>query len=261
MKTSSTLYRTCVLIGLEFAQRGKNYMWVSCLLIIGVLAMTLPTLYYDTYNHQCQLLQYAAIPMVLIFGSSFYSSTALSDYTAGNKGIFALMMPASMAEKMAAALLVNLIFLILFAALFWIMHFETMLFANTRIPTAHTKYSPVTRDVAMYLTYCYFLFNSVVFAGSIYFTKSSFVKTLACAILGAFALSSANTSFAKYLASYPMMMGAIPFGGWNVVQDSSLKVYKIHFPEMAYAWLYILPALMVFGFWFVAYKRLQEKQL
>lgn len=261
MKTSSTLYRTRILIGLEFAQRGKNYMWVSCLLIIGMLAMTLPTLYYNTYNHQCQLLQYAAIPMVLIFGSSFYSSTALSDYTAGNKGIFSLMTPASMAEKMAAALLVNLIFLILFAALFWIMHFKTMLFANTRIPAAHTRYSPVTREVAVYATYCYFLFNSVVFTGSIYFSKSTFIKTLICAVLGALALSLINTSFAKYLASYPLMLGAFPFGGWNVVQDSSLKVYRIHFPEMVYAWLYIVPALMVFGLWFVAFKRLQEKQL
>jgi len=87
------------------------------------------------------------------------------------------------------------------------------------------------------------------------------VKTLASALLGALALSSANTSFAKYLASYPMMLGGFPFGGWNVVEDSCLKVYRIHFPDTAYAWLYILPALMVFGLWLVAYKRLQEKQL
>nr|WP_295924109.1 hypothetical protein [uncultured Dyadobacter sp.] len=261
MKTSSTFYRIRILFGLYFAQNGKNYMWVSCLLIIGVLAMTLPTLYFDTYNHQCQLLQYAAIPLVLIFGSSFYTSTALSDYAAGNKGMFALMTPASISEKTLAALLVNLVFLISFLTFFWIMHFYTMLFANARIPVAHAKYSPVTREVAIYLTYCYFLFNSMVFAGSIYFTKSSFVKTLVCAILGVFALSWANTSFAKYLASYPMMLGAVPFGGWNVVQDSSLKVYKIQFPDMAYAWLYSLPALMVLGLWLVAYKRLQEKQL
>jgi hypothetical protein len=207
------------------------------------------------------LLQYAAIPLVLILGSSFYTSTALTDFTAGKKGIFALMKPASMAEKTLAALLVNLIFLVPFLALFWIMHFETMIFANTNIPAAHTKYIPVTREVAIYATYCYFLFNSVVFTGSIYFSKSSFVKTLACALLGALALSSVNTSFAKYLASYPMMLGAFPFGGWNVVEDNSLKVYRIHFPDTAYAWLYILPALMVFGLWIVAYKRLQEKQL
>jgi len=261
MKTSFTIYRINVLIGLEFAQKGRNYMWVSCLLILGMFAMTLPTLYFNTYNHQCQLLQYAAIPLVLILGSSFYTSTALTDFTAGNKGIFALMTPASMAEKTLAALLVNLIFLVPFLALFWIMHFETMIFANTNIPAAHTKYSPVTREVAIYATYCYFLFNSVVFTGSIYFSKSSFVKTLACALLGALALSSVNTSFAKYLASYPMMLGAFPFGGWNVVEDSSLKVYRIHFPDMAYAWLYIFPALMVFGLWILAYKRLQEKQL
>lgn len=236
-------------------------MWFSCLLIIGLLAMTLPTLYFDSYSHQCQLLQYAAIPMVLIFGSSFYSSSALTDYAAGNTGIFALMTPASMAEKTLAALLVNLIFLVSFLVLFWIMHFETMRFANTRIPASLTKYSPVTREVAIYLTYCYFLFNGVIFTGSIYFTKSPYVKTLICAIIGALTLSSVNTSFAKYLASYPLMLGAIPFAGWNVVRDSSLKVYRVHFPDIAYAWLYTLPALMVFGLWLVAYKRLQEKQL
>jgi len=152
MKTSSTLNRVGILIGLDFAQKGRNYLWVSCLLILGVLVMTLPTLYFDTYNHQCQLLQYAAIPLVLIFGSSFYISTALTDFTAGNRGIFVLMTPASMAEKTLAALLVNLIFLIPFLALFWTMHFETMLFANTRISAAHTKYSPVKREVAIYAT-------------------------------------------------------------------------------------------------------------
>ncbi|MCE6991424.1 hypothetical protein [Dyadobacter sp. CY323] len=261
MRKSSSHYRISVLIRLEFDQKGRNYLWVSCLLTVGLLVMTLPTLYFDTYNHSCELLQYAAIPLVLIFGSSFYTSTALTDYAAGNKGIFALMTPASTAEKMLAALLVNLMFLIPFLVLFWLLHFGTIHFANARFPATHTKYSPVTREVAIYVTYCYFLFNSVIYAGSIYFTKNSYVKTLASALLGALALSSVNTSFAKYLASYPMMLGAFPFGGWNVVRDSSLKVYRVHFPDMAYSWLYVLPALMVLGLWLVAYKRLQEKQL
>lgn len=261
MRTSSSRFRIRTLMGLDFAQKGKNYLWVSCLLVIGLLAMTLPTLYLDSYNNQCQLLQYAAIPMVLIFGSSFYTSTALTDYSADGKGIFAMMTPASTAEKTIATLLVNLIFLVSFILLFWATHFITMGVANIKIPPTHTRYSPVTREVAIYVTYGYFLFNSMIFTGSIYFTKTSYVKTLSCTIVGAIAISIANTSFAKYLASYPMMLGALPFSGWNVVQDGSLKVYRVHFPDFAYVWLYTLPTLMVIGLWLVAYKRLQEKQL
>lgn len=261
MRTSSSRYRIRTLVSLEFAQKGKNYLWVSCLLIIGLLVMTLPTLYVDSYNHQCQLLQYAAIPMVLIFGSSFYTSTALTDFSADKKGIFVMMTPASTGEKLIATLFVNLIFLITFIVLFWATHFTTMGIANIKIPASDTRYTPVTREVVIYVTYCYFLFNSIIFTGSIYFTKTSYVKTLSCTILGAITVSLANTSFAKYLASYPMMLGALPFSGWNVVQDGSLKVYRIQFPEIAYVWLYTLPAMMVIGFWFVAYKRLQEKQL
>jgi hypothetical protein len=261
MKKSTSFYRISVLIGLDFAQKGKTYGWITCLLLVAMLLMLVPILFYNTYIHQYQLTHYAAIPLVLVLGSSLYTSTALRDYANGKKGIFSLMAPASTQEKLFASLIVNLIFLIPFLFLFWTLHFQTISLANEQIPEDHTKYSAVAREVTIYFTYCYFLFNSVIFAGSIYFSKTAYFKTLICAIIGALVISYANTAFAKFLASYPMMMGAVPFGGWSLVRDSSLKVYQVNNSQSDYLWLYTLPALMVIGFWLVAYKRLQEKQL
>lgn len=261
MKKSPGLNRISVLIGIDFAQKGKTYGWITCLLILSLSLMLVPIVFYETYIHLYQLSHYAAIPLVLVLGSSLYTGTALRDYANGKKGIFSLMAPASTREKLVASLVVNLIFLIPFLLLFWLLHFQTISLANERIPVGHMKYSAINQETAIYITYCYFLFNSILFTGSIYFSQKAYIKTLLCAIIGAQAISFANTSFAKFLASYPLMMGAIPFGGWSLVRDTSLKVHKVNSPEYAYYLLYTLPALMVVGFWFIAYKRLQEKQL
>jgi hypothetical protein len=223
--------------------------------------MLLPPLFFENYNHLSQMAQYAAIPLVLLFGSSFYTSAALTDFAGGQKGIFALMIPASMAEKTLCSLVVNLMFLVPFLVFFWQLHYKIIFIANEGIPDGATKYIAVTRGVAIYISYCYLLFHSAVFAGSIYFYKSAYVKTLACTITGSLLLSILNTSFAKYLAGYPLMMGAIPFAGWSVVRDSSLKVYRVSSANLIYPWQYLFPALLVSGLYIVAYQRLKEKQI
>lgn len=261
MAKSFSLYRIRILMSLNLSQNWKNYAWLASVLFMSVLIMLLPPLFYDNYHHLSQLAQYAAIPVVLLLGSSFYSSVALKDFDGGNKCVSALMAPASMPEKIVSSLLVNFLFLIPFLIFFWQIHYATLFIANERIPAGATKYTPVSREVAVYVSYCYFLFHSVVFAGSIYFTKSSYVKTIAFSIAGALFISILNTSFAKFLAGYPLMLGAFPLGGWSVVRDSSLKVYRVSSADLIYPWQYILPVLMTAGLYAVAYLRLKEKQI
>jgi hypothetical protein len=256
-----SFHRIRILIGLDFSQKWKQYLWVSLLLIGCVLLTQLPPLFYETYNNICQLIQYVAIPLVLLFGSSFYTSTALSDYTGGQKGIFALMIPASTAEKTLCSLLVNLVFMIPFLLFFWLIHYQTTLLANERIPVGANRYSAVSREVAIYASYCYFLIHSAVFVGSIYFAKLAYVKTLTYLLVGVLAISILNTAYAKFLAGYPLMLGAIPFAGWSVVRDSSLTVYHVSAADLTYPWHYIIPFIMVLWFFVVGYQRLQEKQI
>ncbi|SOD92270.1 hypothetical protein [Spirosoma fluviale] len=261
MNQSFSFKRISILIGLDFSQKWKQYVWVGSLLIGCVLLTQLPPLFYEAYNNIWQLIQYAAIPLVLLFGSSFYTSTALSDYTGGQKGIFALMIPASTGEKTLCSLLVNLVFVIPFLLSFWLLHYQTTLMANERISVGVNRYSAVSREVAIYASYCYFLIHSAVFVGSIYFAKLAYVKTLTYLLVGALAISILNTAYAKFLADYPLMLGAIPFAGWSVVRDSSLTVYRVSAADLTYPWPYILPLVVVLGFFVVSYKRLQEKQI
>lgn len=261
MKQSIDFQRIIILIGLDFSQKWKQYLWIGSLLIGCVLLTQLPPLFYEAYNHIWQLIQYAAIPMVFLFGSSFYTSTALSDYTGGQKGIFALMIPASAAEKALCSLLVNLVFVIPFLLFFWLVHYQTTLMANERIPVGANRYSAVSREVAIYASYCYFLIHSTVFVGSIYFAKLAYVKTLTCLLVSALVISILNTGYAKFLADYPLMLGAIPFAGWSVVRDSSLTVYRVSAADLTYPWHYIIPLIVVLWFFVVGYQRLREKQI
>jgi hypothetical protein len=261
MKLSLNFRRIRILIGLDFSQNWKQYLWVGSLLIGGVLLTQLPPLFYKAYNHLGQLIQYAAIPLVLLLGSSFYSSTALSNYTDGQKGIFVLMIPASIAEKTLGSLVVNLIFVVPFLLFFWLLHYQTTLLVNERIPAGATRYSAVTGEVALYVSYCYFLIHGAVFVGSIYFAKLAYVKTLSCLLVGALAISILNTAYAKFLAGYPLMLGAFPLAGWSVVPDRRLTVYRVSAADLTYPWQYVLPLIVVLGFFVVGYQRLQEKQI
>ncbi|TLV01431.1 hypothetical protein [Dyadobacter luticola] len=260
MEKSFSFQRIGILIQLDFFQKWKSYAWMGSLLIGCTLLLLLPPLFFNEYNHLSQLVQYGAIP-ILFFGSTCYTSIALSDYVDGTKGIFALMTPASTAEKIICSLVVNFAFLIAFLVFFWQMHYRIIDIANVKIPTGATFYTAVSEDVMIYISYCYFLFHSVVFAGSIYFSKLSYVKTLSFSIAGAILLSVLNTAFAKFLAGYPLMLGAIPFAGWSVVRDNSLKVYRVSAGDLIFPLQYLLPILLISGLYLVANLRLKEKQI
>lgn len=230
-------------------------------LVALLLVMMLPVCFSDTYSRPFQLLQFAAVPIVLLLGSSLYTSYAMTRYAAGSKGMLALMSPASSLEKLLCSLIANLTFLISFLLFFLVLHHQTITFGNKIIPVNGMRYTFITRDVMVYVSYCYFLLNSAVFLGSVYFTTSTYVKTFACLLCIALMLTAFNSRFAKYLASYPMMMGTVPFDGWNIVRDAGLRVYRIPFPDSASILLYLTPALTTVAIWIAAYERLREKQI
>ena len=261
MNNSSSLRRILYLIRIELTDNGQNLLLMYGVLMALLLIMLLPVCFFDTYNHLSQLAQYGAVPVVFIFGSSLYTGNALSRYSVGAKGMQAFMVPASVSEKLFCSLLINLMFLVPFAIIFWQVHYAAITFANTKIAATEKQFSYMSGPVMIYACYCFFLMHSAIFLGSVYFTRFAYVKTLACMMIFLLLITTMNSAFANYLASYPGMMGAIPFGGWNIVRDSSLKVYRISFPESVSAFLYIFPVLMIAGFWYTSYQRLREKQI
>jgi hypothetical protein len=261
MDKSFSLQRLRMLITINFVENRGNYFLMGSALIAVLLIMMLPVCFFRTYNNLSQLAQFAAVPLVMILGSSLYTSYALTHFATGSKGMLGLMAPASTLEKFVASLIVNLAFLLLFLLFFWELHFRTIEFGNRIIPESGMKYSLMTKDVIIYISFCYFLVNAAVLLGSIYFIKSSYVKTFTFVLMVCVLLSLSNTAFAQYLASYPLMMGAFPLGGWNIVHDAGLKVYRVPFPKSALPILYGTPVLMIIGLWFNSYQRLKEKQI
>lgn len=261
MKQSLSFRRISRLIRLDISQKWTQYLWVGSLLLGCALLTQLLPLFHETYDNIAQLIQYAAIPLILIFGSSFYTSSALSDYSGGQKGIFALMVPASTAEKTLCSVVVNLLFLVPFLLFFWLLHYQTTLLANQRIPVGAARYTAVPKEIAIYASGCYFLVHSIVFAGSIYFAKLAYVKTLSCLLVGALMISVLNTAHARFLADYPLMLGAFPLAGWSVVRDRSLMVDRVSAADLTTPWLYGLLLMVVIGFFVVGYQRLTEKQI
>ncbi|MPR31805.1 hypothetical protein [Salmonirosea aquatica] len=261
MRQSFSVQRLVILIRINFVENGRNYLLMGGVLVALLLIMMLPVCFFDTYNNPAQLLQFAAVPIVVILGSSLYTSHALTQYAAGSKGMLSLMSPATSLEKFLSSLIVNLLFLIPFLLFFLLLHHQTITFGNRRIPANGMQYSFIARGVLIYIGFSYFLFHSVFFLGSIYFTRSSYVKTFASLIFVMLTVGILNSLLAKYLASYPLMMSTVPMAGWSIVRDAGLKVYRIPFPDKGLILLYLTLTLTTLGLWLAAYQRLREKQI
>jgi hypothetical protein len=269
MNQTFDIHRFALILKLDATEKGKNLLLIAALLVTALLLMLLPITMAKEPSGFREALHYIALFVVMLFGSTFYSSYAFTQYSTSSSGIASLMLPASKTEKFLSSLLTNLIFIVPFLFFFIKMHHVTIDIGNTKLPAGDFKYRYIPDEVFTYFIYCYFILQSVVFLGSIYFIKASYIKTAAFALITVIVLVFANLAFANVLAGNPERLVTFPMSGWKIwdtsnmymIRDGHTKFYHVIHPENALHAFKAFAVLVTLSFWYITFLRLKEKEI
>ncbi|WP_138477927.1 hypothetical protein [Dyadobacter bucti] len=269
MNQTFDIHRFALILKLDVAEKGRNLLLLAALLITSLLLMLLPITMSKEPSGLREALHYMALFMVMIFGTTFYSSYALTQYSAPSSCIAALMVPASKVEKFLSAMFLNFVFIIPFLFFFIKLHHVTIDIGNSMIPAGGYKYSYISDDVFAYFLYCYFILHAVVFLGSIFFTKASYIKTAVFVLIITLIAVFGNLAIANLITGYPEKIVAFPMTGWKIwdnsdmfmIRDGHTKFYQILHPDNAVFAFRVFAALLALSFWYIAYVRLREKEI
>jgi hypothetical protein len=269
MNQTFDIHRFALMLKLDLAEKGRNMLLLSALLVAAVVLMLLPvTMSRDPTGFR-EALHYLALFMVLLFGGSFYSSNALTQYSSPQTCIAALMVPASKLEKYLSSFVLNIIFIVPFLIFFVQLHYYTIDIGNSKVPEGGYRYNYIQSEPLEYFYYSYFILHSIVFLGSIYFPKTSYIKTASFVLITVIAVFAINTSIASHLTGYPQKIVAFPLTGWKIwesdnmfmIRDGHTKFYHVLFPENTVALLKAFAVVVAASFWIIAYVRLKEKEI
>jgi len=270
MNQTFDIHRFALMLRFDAAEKGKNYLMMAGVLVFCLLAMLLPITMTNEYSEFRRILHFMALFMIALFGSSLYTSNALSQYSSPDTGIASLMIPASRVEKFLSSLLLNLAFVLPFLLLFWQLHYRTVDHANTLLPPGANPYQYIPKDFADYTIYAYILIHAVVFCGSVYFKKFAYIKTAAIGIAFVAVLSYFNYILSMQFASRPSMLTVYPLTGWktwfNVEDGMSRPRYMAGFYHITLSepMLHAVQAFTVavaVMIWLAAYYRLKEREI
>jgi hypothetical protein len=269
MNQTFDIHRFALILKLDLAEKGKNMLMLATLLIVAVLMMLLPITMSREPSGLREVLHYFALFMVMLLGGSFYSSNALTQYSAPQTCIAALMIPASRFEKFLSSFLLNIIFIAPFLIFFIELHHYTIDIGNQKVPASGYRYNYIHSDALQYFCYSYFLLHSIVFFGSIYFPKASYIRTAVFLLISVVLVFFANVALVSYFTGYPQKLVTFPLTGWKIwesdnlfmIRDGQTRFYNIVFPDHVNYYLRGFAVLLAVSFWFIAYLRLKEKEI
>lgn len=250
--------RFLFLIKLYQVEKGKT-LFTSFGVILGIMLLLMtPILLVSTYSDILFILHIVAFFLCVLLGGALFTSTSFDFYGTPSRGIPALMIPASRLEKFLAVFLVNLIFITLLILLYWMFHHLIVNEANSNLPAEMRKYQPAPPNVTTLFNYSYYLVQAVVFLGSIYFNKNSFLKSIGVILILSLGAVTFHYGLALYFTSYPPQLITLPFTEWTIFYS---RRYVVDFPEPIGKAVWAFLILMVVSVWFIAYVRLKEKEI
>jgi hypothetical protein len=271
--------RFLLLMKVEWAEKGRVQILTAGLLLVFLLMLMLSIVFFDEYKPFVTDLQTTALLMVVLFGGSLYTNLAFSQYGPRDKGMAALMVPASHLEKFLTPLVLNLVFIVPLMGLYlWLQNWTTD-FANAKvlenwntakgntgilITDISEKYRKMPLSVIQFFTLFYILIQGVIFLGSLYFTKSSYVKTVTAFILVILALVVANRVIVHFFLSdtSPWSLSAVPFFSWDIVYKTPMyKSFHVSYFDGTENVVYPLLMVIVLSLWYITYVRLKEKEI
>ncbi|MCE7040950.1 hypothetical protein [Dyadobacter sp. CY312] len=262
MNQTFDFHRFRLLLRLELAEKGKNYLLMGGLLVGLMLVMMLPiVLISNQHNEILMVLHALALFMVVMFGGSLYTSSVFNQYGSPDTGIASLMIPASQLEKFLISLLINLLFIIPVTIFFIKFHYWSISYANEQPHSLTQKYAPIPADVLTYFIYLHMVIQGSVFMGSIYFRTQAYIKTAGILFLTSILACIIYLVFAYYATNKPSKLVAFPFGSWKVWYSEANQNYHLVHSDTALILIYAFPIFFLLSTWFISYVRLKEKEI
>lgn len=265
------IHRFALSLRLEVAEKGRNYVLMAFLMAFAMTVLMVPITMSREFSGFREVLHHFALILIVLFGSSLFTSSALTQFSDPATGISALMTPASAIEKFLSSLLFNLLFLVPLLCFFWWLHFYTMEIANANIINQAFKYHPVTTDILNYITFGYFVIQAFIFLGSIFFRKNTYIKTAVVAVVIAFTVSIANMMIASNFADNPTKTVAMPLSGWKLwyySEDGSPAkwrfasiYYYLPLSDNLQLIAQLVTATLIVLLWTCAYYQLKEREI
>lgn len=264
MNQTFSFPRFLLLVKAEYAEKGLTQLLRAGLLLAFLLMLMLPIVFSDVSKGSTTEFHALALLMVVLFGGSLYTSMAFSQYGPREKGMAALMVPASRLEKFLTPLVLNLLVIVPLMVLFLWLHHWTVDYANAKISATDQQYRKIPQAILQAISLFYIVIQGVFFLGSLYFTKSQYVKTVLGFILVIIALVVANRMIVNSLLSdaSPWSVSAVPFFGWDLVYKTPMyKSFHVSYSDGTENVVYPLLILLVLGLWYITYVRLKEKEI
>ncbi|MBE9464295.1 hypothetical protein ACFP1I_06125 [Dyadobacter subterraneus] len=262
MNQTFDFHRFGLMLKLDLAEKGRNNLAMASLLVVVLLFFMLPITTSNTFKGFYEALHHIALFMILLLGSSLYTSSVFTPYASQSTGMASLMIPASTLEKFLSTLLLNLLFIVPFLFLFFELHLSTVNYANSKISADGYKYHPLSSDVIQYTCYSYALIQGSIFLGSIYFSKASYIKSAACAIAIFVIIAAVQINMANTMTGSFEKVNTFPFTGWKMWNfGKNFKFYEVNYPENFQILVNIFPVLILLSLWFITYLRLKEKEI
>ncbi|MBC9931071.1 hypothetical protein [Chitinophaga qingshengii] len=241
----------------------KTYL-LGILSIFGLL-MAIPTLMLVTDNAPHQLDDVIGFYYFgLFFGGLLFTSMAFSDFSAKEKGIHFMMLPASQFEKFITVFLITTIgYLVVFhlaayAALVFMQ--QTCIIRNGTPLEMNWQFA---EGGTIYIYFAYIFLHAVFMLGAVSFSRLAFIKTLVTLLLCLLGLYLLNTLFVWILfgSATDQPFQNLPFAlvgtrGGKFGTD----VYVIS-EKMIYGYAFIAKYLLAPCIWTIAYFRLKDKEI
>ena len=264
MNQTFNFQRFLLLMKVEWAEKGRIQVLTAGLLLAFLLMLMLPVVFFDEYKPFVTDLQTTALIMVVVFGGSLYTNLAFSQYGPRDKGMAALMVPASHLEKFLTPLVLSLIVIVPLMVLFLWLHNWTIDYSNARLPATDPQYRKMPLAVLQSFVVFYILIQGVFFLGSLYFTRSSYVKVATALVVITLVFAAANKGIVWFLLADAGVtsFSAAPFTSWDTYFDGTTNhTYRVSYMETIQNLMHLIPILITICLWYITYVRLKEKEI
>ncbi|MEM9675941.1 MAG: hypothetical protein AAF992_25345 [Bacteroidota bacterium] len=240
-----------------WAENGRSYL-MSIGFTIGImLLLMLPIAGTPQVIGLLYGLHIFALIGGTILGGCLFTSGAFSAYATSEKGIAAIMIPASQLEKFLVVFLINLISVVLIYTIGLQFHSGIVALANQKIVMGD-HYQTAPPELIRFVGFTYFILQGAVFLGSLYFGRNSLLKTLGAVLIITVFAFVFNLFLAYQFTGFSANVFAFPFTFWSVFDGQR---YNLSYPPLIDRLIKVFLGLLVMALVFITYVRLKEKEI
>ena len=271
MNQTFDLRRFGLLLKLHLSEHLRTYL-MGMVVLLGALALLflmINTLRLANYYVYIYGLHSQVFVFAFAVSGCWFASESFKSLQNPVHGIPYLMIPASTLEKFLVTLVLILLFIPVYTAIFYLVEGFFFAVVNANLPANSEHYSlmnpyqPEVRN-AYFPLFLALLAYSFFFLGALYFAKAPFVKTGLVAFLLCVAIILIHQNVLTWLLPERSIIGGgIPFVRFviNTGQTTNHQFYDVRLQGVAYQavmlfWYFMLPALCA-----ITYVRFREKQL